>query len=110
VANRSTAPAIPVLEKKFELSIDAQSFDAKVERVHRIRVDQDRRDPGAPQQCCRNQAGEAAADNGNAGVFDWRILARERYFCAGNDKYKGLVRTRALKGSLGKELFLVLPG
>jgi hypothetical protein len=52
-----------------ELLVAREFFDAKVGRIGRMRVDQNRRDPGAAEHCGGRRAGKAAADDYDISVF-----------------------------------------
>ena len=56
------------LLQKVDLGAAAQLFDAKIERIILMRVDQERRNPGASEHRGRGRAGKAAPDNCNVGV------------------------------------------
>jgi hypothetical protein len=52
-----------------ELLVAADFFDAKVEWIGLMRIDQERRDTCASEHGGRGRAGKAAADDRDAGVF-----------------------------------------
>ena len=68
---RQTGPAKPL-----DLLVAAQFLDPEVGRIHRMRVDQDGRDAGAPEHGGRDGTGQAAADDRNVGVFHGSVRAR----------------------------------
>jgi hypothetical protein len=59
----------PGFAKAFELSGAGEFFDAKIGRIRRMRIDQNRGNPGATEHCGGGRAGKAAADDRNVGVF-----------------------------------------
>jgi len=52
-----------------DLFVAGELFDTKIGRIDRVGIDQDGRDPRAPEHRCGGRAGEAAADDGDVGVL-----------------------------------------
>ena len=57
------------LVEAIELLVAADFFDAEVERIDLMRIDQDGRNPRASEHGGRGRAGKAAADDRNVGVL-----------------------------------------
>ena len=71
--------------KAVDLQLSAEFFDAKVGRIHRVRVDQGRGDAGASEHRGSGRAGKPTADDRNVGIsqggprlFEAPSLPRER--------------------------------
>ena len=72
----------PGPEKPIELRIAAQFFDAEVERIDVVRVDQDRRNAGASQDGGRGRTRQATANESQHRCTSSKIPMRKRHLCA----------------------------
>ena len=91
MGGRAAAPnrRCPVLHEAIELLAAAQLFDAEVERIDLVRIDQDSRNPGAAEHRGRGRAGKAAADDRDVGVPHRESRSGDGYFAPGKAN-KGL--------------------
>jgi hypothetical protein len=88
--------------KSFELGIAAQFFDAEVERIDLVRVDQDRRNPGAAEHRGSGRTGQAAANDRDVGMLHGRFRPERASFAPQKGK-KGLAWASAGRPEAGKE-------
>ena len=81
----------------------AQFFDAEIERIVFMRIDQERRNPGASEHRGRSRAGKAAADDRNVGVPHGNPGLETPCFAPGKAN-KGLAWRPALDGNPGNRI------
>lgn len=74
------------LAKTLDLPVTAELFNAKVRRIDRVRIDQNRRSAGTPEHRGGCRTGKATSDDGNIRVLHGPIPSWTPHHCAGKGK------------------------